>query len=101
MQTADCVPILIADAHARCIAAIHAGWRGTASGIAERTVERLGEKYGVRPADLTASIGPYIGKCCFEVGEEVLEAIDDPDSCERRTEWPKPHIDLGIANQNQ
>jgi YfiH family protein len=101
VQTADCVPILIADAQARCVAAIHAGWRGTAAGITERTVERLGEKFGVKPADLTASIGPYIGKCCFEVGEEVVDAIDDPDAFERRNDWLKPHVDLGLANLNQ
>jgi purine-nucleoside/S-methyl-5'-thioadenosine phosphorylase / adenosine deaminase len=101
VQTADCAPILIADTHARCVAAIHAGWRGTAAGIAEATVDRLCMKSGVNPAELTAVIGPRIRSCCYEVGEEVVEAVDDPEATERRPEWAKPHLDLGIANRDQ
>jgi YfiH family protein len=101
VQTADCVPILIADSSARCVAAIHAGWRGTAARITEQTVKRLAEKFAVKPEDLIAVIGPHIGVCCYEVGEEVVRAIADPEAFERRPEWPKPHLNLGIANRNQ
>ena len=72
IQTADCVPILIADRAARVIAAVHAGWRGTAAGIARRTVEFVSERYSVPPADLTAVIGPHNAVCCYEVGEDVV-----------------------------
>src|SRR5215510_16415864 len=78
VQTADCVPILIVDRDATCVAAIHAGWRGTANRIVEKTVDRLAEKYGAKPANLLAAIGPNIGVCCYEVGEEVVTAIQDP-----------------------
>jgi YfiH family protein len=101
IQTADCVPILIAGSTGRCIAAIHAGWRGTAKRIVERTVKRLTEKYGVPTTNLTAVIGPHIGVCCYEVGEDVVEAIHDPAVFQRRADWSKPHLDLGEANRRQ
>src|SRR5262245_63947226 len=71
VQTSDCVPILIADTQGRVAAAVHAGWRGTASRIAEAAVMRLVQKFAVRPNDLVAAIGPHIGVCCYEVGEDV------------------------------
>ncbi|HYR86334.1 MAG TPA: peptidoglycan editing factor PgeF [Terriglobia bacterium] len=101
IQTADCVPILVADSEARAVAAIHAGWRGTAAHIAETTVFRLVEKSGVDPKNLVAVVGPHIGPCCYEVGEEVVEAIGDTAAFERRPEWPKPHLNLAEANRRQ
>jgi hypothetical protein len=101
IQTADCLPILVADSQARAIAAIHAGWRGTAARIAENTVSRLISGFGIDPKDLIASIGPHIGVCCYEVGEEVVEAIGDPAAFERRGEWPRPHLSLAQANRRQ
>src|SRR5262249_1554334 len=69
VQTADCVPILLADSHARAIAAVHAGWRGTAAHIVEATVAELGRHYQIKPQDIVAAIGPHIGVCCYEIGE--------------------------------
>ncbi len=99
IQTADCVPILVADSKARAVAAIHAGWRGTAARIAESTVSRLLSNFGLDPKDLIVSIGPHIGVCCYEVGEEVVEAIGDPAAFERREEWPRAHLNLGLRDQ--
>ena len=79
MRAADCVPLLIADAASGAVAAVHAGWRGTVQGIAERLVAALVERAGAQADRLTAAIGPSIGPCCYEVDGPVLEAIPDPD----------------------
>jgi YfiH family protein len=71
VQTADCVPILLADKKRRAIAAIHSGWRGTAQRIAEKTLGRMQMEFGTRPQDVIAALGPGIGQCCYEVGPEV------------------------------
>jgi polyphenol oxidase len=70
---ADCYPVLLLDARRRCLALAHAGWRGTAAGIAARAVEALSREYGSRPEDLVAGIGPGICGSCYEVGEEVAQ----------------------------
>ena len=101
VQTADCVPILIAESEARAVAAIHAGWRGTAARIAELTIGTLTTKFHVRAEDLTAVIGPHIGVCCYEVGEDVVRAIGDAALFEKRREWLKPHLNLAEANRRQ
>src|SRR5262249_52183754 len=77
VQTADCVPILVADAEGRAAAAIHAGWRGTAARIAQKAVGRLIERFQLRPESLFAAIGPHIGVCCYEVGDDVVHAFSD------------------------
>lgn len=69
--SADCVPVLLYDPECRVVAAIHAGWKGTAADIAGETVKVMRETFGCRPEVILAGIGPSIGRCCFEVGEEV------------------------------
>ena len=71
---AACVPVLMYDSRMRVIAAVHAGWRGTVGRIAAQTVERMQDEFGCDPRDVIVGIGPSIGPCCFEVGEEVVEA---------------------------
>lgn len=71
--TADCVPVLLVDTRLRAVAALHAGWRGTAAGIVEQGVATMREEYGSRVEDLVAAVGPSIGTCCYAVGEEVRE----------------------------
>jgi YfiH family protein len=73
IQTADCLPILIADRQRRAVGAFHAGWRGTLKGIVERGVAAMGHEFGSLPGDLVAAIGPGIGPCCFGVGAEVQD----------------------------
>jgi polyphenol oxidase len=68
---ADCVPVLVADVKRRAVAAFHAGWRGTLARIVERGIGTMQLRYGSRPEDLIAVIGPSIGACCYSVGEEV------------------------------
>jgi YfiH family protein len=72
VQTADCIPILLADTKQRAVAAIHAGWRGTLRRIAAKTLGRMQMEFGTRPEDVIAALGPGIGRCCYEVGSEVV-----------------------------
>jgi YfiH family protein len=76
VQTADCIPILLADTKQRAIAAIHAGWRGTLRRIAAKTLGRMQMEFGTRPEDVIAALGPGIGRCCYEVGSEVARNFD-------------------------
>jgi polyphenol oxidase len=69
--TADCVPILFAAPERRVAAAVHAGWRGTLSGIAIKMIAYLGERYSLSPAALEVALGPSIGSCCYEIGADV------------------------------
>ena len=73
MSTADCVPLLFFDPVNEAIGVAHAGWRGTARGIAAATVAEMGKQFGSRPADIRAGIGPSIGPCCYEVSDDVQQ----------------------------
>jgi len=74
--TADCIPLLLEDKKAGVIGAIHCGWRSTVSDIAKNAITAF-EQLGSRPEDICAAIGPSIMSCCFEVGEEVIAAVDE------------------------
>jgi YfiH family protein len=74
IRTADCVPVFLADPVSGRCAAIHAGWRGTATGIVPLAVAALAGN-GVRPGDLVAALGPAIGGCCYQAGPEVVRAM--------------------------
>ncbi len=76
IQTADCIPVLVADRKRRAVAAFHAGWRGTLKRIVESGIGRMRLAFGSRPEDLVAAIGPGIGACCYAVGEEVFSAFE-------------------------
>src|SRR5437867_2937333 len=101
IETADCLPILIVDPRRRTVAAAHAGWRGTASGVAARAVEGLVAAGSARE-DLLAALGPSIGPCCYEVGEELREAFG-PGGAAFFRPGPRglPHLDLRAANLEQ
>ncbi|HZR37165.1 MAG TPA: peptidoglycan editing factor PgeF [Nevskia sp.] len=94
VQAADCLPVLLCDDEATVVAAAHAGWRGLAGGVLERTVAAL----PVDPARLLAWLGPAIGPEAFEVGEEVREAFvaGDPAAAQAFRAGPpgKHHADL-------
>ncbi len=72
VKTADCVPILLANRRTGAVCAVHAGWRGSAAGIVAAAAERLAEG---KPEDVLATVGPCIGVCCYEVGNEVVGAF--------------------------
>ncbi len=73
--TADCTPILLYDPEKKAVGAIHAGWRGTAAGIAEKAVNAMVSTYGCNPKNIRAAIGPNISQCCFETDRDVPDAI--------------------------
>jgi YfiH family protein len=75
VQTADCVPILLADTRNRAVAAIHAGWHGTLARIAVKTLGRMRMEFGTRPSDVVAALGPAIGRCCYQVGSDVARSF--------------------------
>lgn len=98
---ADCVPLVLADARTGACAAVHAGWRGVVAGVAVEALRRLERAFGARPDEVCVAMGPSIGPCCFEVGDEVSAAF--------AAAWPgapgvvragpggKPHVDLRQA----
>ena len=97
VRTADCLALLFVDRRRRAVAAVHAGWRGTVQKIAARAVERMQEQFGSVPTEIEAAIGPGIGKCCFEVGDEVAGQFD-PSLIRVHK---RPHVDLNAANRRQ
>jgi hypothetical protein len=76
IQTADCIPVLVADRKRRVVAAFHAGWRGTVRRIVESGVGRMRLEFGSRPEDMVAAIGPGVGACCYAVGEDLYSAFE-------------------------
>ena len=101
--SADCIPVLLLDPVRRCAAAVHAGWRGTALGIAARAALRMREDYGCRPEHIRAAIGPGISPCCFLTRDDVPGALRDglgsqAETCIRPAEDGRWHVDLKGAN---
>lgn len=100
--SADCNVILLHDPVRRAIGAAHAGWRGTALGIAAKTVREMQRIFGCDPADIRAAIGPAIGQCCFETDGDVPAALHAAlgDETEPYITWNgrKYHIDLKTIN---
>ncbi|MBR6249573.1 MAG: peptidoglycan editing factor PgeF [Bacteroidales bacterium] len=95
--TADCVPVVLFDKRQKVIAAVHAGWRGTAQRIAEHTIDKMVSIFGTRPEDVVAAVGPHICGKCFEVGNEVVDAIGQEYVCGTGANG-NPTLDLGAAN---
>ena len=77
VRTADCVPILLYDPGKRVIAAIHSGWKGTVQMISRKVIGIMEDRYGTKPSDLLAAIGPCIGPDSFQVGEEVAAVFKE------------------------
>jgi polyphenol oxidase len=111
---ADCVPALIVDPRSGAVAAVHAGWRGTVAGVLPAAVRALADRFGAHPGDLRVALGPSIGRCCFEVGADVVAAFasalagapaSDADAgagvvqVSPRGVPDKWHVDLRLANR--
>jgi polyphenol oxidase len=103
VYVADCIPVLLADARTGAVAAVHAGWRGSVAGVVPAAVARMAAEFGTRAGDLRVALGPAIGPCCFEVGEEVVDAVaavisDAVANGVVRRGGHKPHVDLKRLN---
>lgn len=112
IQTADCVPVLVADRKNRAVAAFHAGWRGTVARIVEKGIDRMCAEFGSVPQNLIAAIGPAIGSCCYSVGEPLRQEFTEqftyaPELFDERvapagSEQPHQlHLDLAEGNRRQ
>lgn len=102
--SADCGILLLHDPDAGCVGAVHAGWRGCAAGIVEKTVQEMIRLLGARPERIRAAVGPCIGPCCFETDSDVPEAMRasalgaeaEPYWERRGAKW---HVDLAGLNR--
>jgi YfiH family protein len=108
VRVADCAPILMADPKRRAVGAVHAGWRGTVLGAASAGVAAMQREFGSDPTDLVAAIGPCLGVCCGEVGDEVVQAFRHAGHGEPAMDrWfnlgpgGRFHLDLARANRDQ
>ncbi|MCX5826760.1 MAG: peptidoglycan editing factor PgeF [Deltaproteobacteria bacterium] len=115
MKTADCVPVLMVDTEKRIVAAVHAGWRGSALNISGKVLRSLSERYGTRPQDVQAAIGPAIGACCYEVDAKVYQAMESHPARDKiftplseagpgigmGREMGKWKLNLALANRHQ
>jgi len=100
VSVADCVPLLLADPRSGAVAAVHAGWRGSLAGIAARAVAVLCERFGSRPEDLLAAVGPSIGPCCYEVDPGLASRFRSAFGEAVANAAPaQPRLDLWRANE--
>lgn len=94
VRVADCMPLLLAGPSGAVVAAVHAGWRGTAAGIIGEAVRTLHREWHVAPGTIVAVVGPSIGPCCYQVGPDVAAAFAaagwDERSCAR---WFRPDVE--------
>ena len=102
---ADCTPIVFLDPEQRAVGIAHGGWKGTVMSIAAKTLAKMGEAFGTQPKDVLVGIGPSIGPCCFEVGDEVAarfrEAFSYADELLITENDGRPHVNLWEANRQQ
>lgn len=94
---ADCIPVVIFDDRAETIAVLHAGWRGTYSKIINNAIEMIKSRFNIDAKNLHAVIGPGIGQCCYEVGEELVKKF--PEFIDMKNGISK--LNLKAANKRQ
>lgn len=101
IESADCLPVLLVDPRRRLVAAAHAGWRGTAAGVVSQALAALRLR-GSAPGDVLAAVGPGIGPCCYEVGDDLRAAFGPRgEGLFRPGPRGRAHLDLRAANVRQ
>ena len=106
MRFGDCTPLIFFDPVQKAVGLSHAGWRGTMQNAAGATVKAMGEQLGCKPKNMLAVIGPAIGPCCYEVGQDVIEAgqanLNNAANLFYKNGKPNhAHFDMWAANQQQ
>ena len=115
VRAADCVPLLMADRFTGAVAAVHAGWRGTAARVAVAALNEMEREFGTHPQNVVAAIGPSIGPCCYAVGSDLVDAFaaagherylierwfSTPPPPRGSRERPQLRLDVGGANRDQ
>jgi polyphenol oxidase len=115
VRAADCVPLLMADSATGAVAAVHAGWRGTAARVAVAALNSMEREYGTHPTNVLAAIGPSIGPCCYTVGSDLVDAFaaagherylidrwfSTPPPPRGSRERPQLRLDVAGANRDQ
>lgn len=101
VNTADCVPVLIADPVKGIVAAVHAGWQGTVKEITKKTIQLLKEKEGVNPETLKVYIGSSISQSCFEVGLEVIEKVKNMSIDTTNTYYINENTQKGFVDNKE
>lgn len=105
VMSADCVPVLLYDRQHKAVAAVHAGWRGTVARIVEKTLRVMAQRYGTWGKDVVAGIGPSASVARYEVGQEVIEAVNASFGTANTfiipTKPGKGQLDLWKANETQ
>ncbi len=103
MRFADCVPVLLYDPVQHALGLVHAGWRGTVAGVPRVALDTMHSAFGTDAANVQAAIGPSIGPDCYQVGEEVVAAVDSAfngtDGLIRRASDGSAYFDLWAANR--
>ena len=103
MAFADCTPIMLYDPKRQVIGIAHAGWRGTVAGVGQAAVQQMHSAFGCDPADILAAIGPAIGPCCYEVGDEVFREVANSlgraDELFQAGQGDRLHLDQWAANE--
>jgi YfiH family protein len=107
MRFGDCTPLLLFDPVQGAVGLTHAGWRGTMQNVTRATIEKMVKQFQCRPKDIIAAIGPSIGPCCYEVGQDVDRAAEaafaDPDGLfvRRNGRSKRRHFNMWEANRRQ
>ena len=108
VQVADCVPILISNPDGTVVAAVHAGWRGTAAGVSRAAIRTMHEEFGTPAEQLLVALGPSISTCCYEVGSELIDAFQAEGASDEqidrwftRTPTGSLRLDVAAANVDQ
>ena len=102
---ADCTPVLFLDPEHKAVGIAHAGWKGTLCKIGRKTLEAMHKEFGTEPSECLAGIGPSIGPCCYEIGDEIVDACQKafPRNAEKLLieKDDRMHLNLWAANRLQ